>query len=193
MPQFNGTTGNDNLTGTDLSDDIYGLAGDDFIEGLNGDDTIYGGEGNDTIYAGAGGFLSIDWIYDGPGADTVYGGQDADIIYASPGNDAYDGGTGTSGLFGLDLDSVDYGAALAGIVVDLRLATGQVRSSGGADAAGIGVDTLINIEEVYGSNFDDSMRAADGLAMRRSMVGAETTLSTEDQAMTCFPEARATT
>src|SRR5215207_4732157 len=172
MPLINGTATNDNLTGTDLSDDINGFAGDDFIEARNGDDVIHGGDGNDTIYAGAGGpFAAIDWIHDEAGDDVVFGGEDMDIIYASAGNDFYDGGTGTTGIFGLDLDCVRYENALAGITIDLRVATGQVRSVGGADAAGIGVDTLVNIEEIYGSNFDDSMRAADGFAGNAALYG----------------------
>ena len=94
-----------------------------------------------------------------------------DVIYGSPGNDTYDGGNTTSGVSGLDFDSVRYETALAGIVVDLRLSTGQVRSVGNADAAAIGVDTLINIEAVYGSNFDDTMRAADGSVGNAALNG----------------------
>jgi len=171
MPLFNGTANNDNLTGTDLADDINGLGGNDFIEALDGDDVIHGGDGNDTIYAGAGGFLGIDWIYDEAGDDVVFGGLDMDIMYGSAGNDTYDGGTGTSGVFGLELDSVDYVSALAGIVVDLRLASGQVRSAGSTDAAAVGVDTLLNVEEVYGSNFDDTMRAANGFQGNATLYG----------------------
>ena len=153
MPLINGTAGDDTLNGTVDADEIYGL------------------DGNDIIYAGGGGFPGIDWIYDGPGDDTVFGEADMDVIYGSPGNDTYDGGTGTSGFHGLDIDSVHYESALAGIVVDLRLSIGQVRSAGNGDAAAIGVDTLINIEEVYGSNFDDTMRAADGSAGNAALYG----------------------
>ena len=171
MPQFNGTPNADNMTGTDIEDDIFGFGGNDFIQALDGPDAIHGGDGNDTIYAGAGGFLGIDWIYDEAGDDVVFGGPDMDLMFGSAGNDTYDGGTGTSGVFGLDIDSVDYVSALAGIVVDLRLATGQVRSIGGADAAAIGVDTLLNIETIYGSNFDDSMTAANGSQGNATLYG----------------------
>ena len=171
MPLINGTANNDNLTGTDLADDINGLAGNDSIQALDGADVIHGGDGNDTIYAGAGGFVGIDWIYDEAGDDVVFGGTDMDIMYGSAGNDTYDGGTGTTGAFGLDLDSVDYVGALAGIVVDLRLSSGQVRSVGGLDAAAIGVDTLLNVENIYGSNFNDSMRASDGFQGNATLYG----------------------
>src|SRR5918996_1511235 len=93
------------------------------------------------------------------------------LINGTAGNDTYDGGTGTASFFGLDIDAVRYESATAGIVVDLRLSTGQVRSVGGADDAGIGIDTLLNIEEIYGSDFDDSMRAADGFAGNASLYG----------------------
>jgi Ca2+-binding RTX toxin-like protein len=171
MPLFNGTVNDDDLTGTDLADDIFGLAGNDFIEGLDGADVIHGGDGNDTIDGGAGGFVGIDWIYDEAGDDVVFGGLDMDIMYGSAGNDTYDGGTGTSGVFGLDIDSVDYVSALGGIVVDLRLTSGQVRSSGSTDFAAIGVDTLLNIEEIYGSNFNDTMQAANGFQGNATLYG----------------------
>lgn len=143
MAIVNGTPGNDVLIGT---------AEDDTIDGLDGDDSISGGDGFDTIY-------------DGPGDDIVFGESGNDTIYASAGNDAYDGGIERNG------DSMRYDFATAGIIVDLRLSTGQVRSVGEADAAGIGVDTLSNFETIFGSNFDDFMYAVDGYYEKAGLHG----------------------
>src|SRR5690348_3515316 len=106
---------------------INGTSGDDTLNGTSGDDTINGLEGNDIITDGAG----SDTIDAGPG--------DLDEIHASvgAGADIYDGGAG------LD-DIVYYTNALAGVHVSL--VDGQAVSISG-DAAGIGVDQLLNIED----------------------------------------------
>ena len=63
---------------------------------------------------------------------------------------------------------MDYGAALAGVIVDLSLSSNQARSVGSSDAAGIDIDQLINIEAVGGSNFDDFLT---GNGERNSLLG----------------------
>ena len=155
MGVINGTPGNDTLVGTSGADTINGFGGADNIRAGLGDDTIDGGDGNDVIQGGAG----DDIVYDGPGDDQVYDADDSVHIYASPGNDYYDGGTAT--YSSVDLDVVDYSLAAAAISVDMRLATGQVQSLVAGDAANIGVDTLVHIESVVGSPFDDQMNGSD--------------------------------
>jgi Ca2+-binding RTX toxin-like protein len=159
MPTITGTSGNDTLTGSFDSDSIYGLEGDDTIDGGESQDWLYGGEGNDTIFTGgSGSYLFPDYVRDGPGNDSVFGGFGQVAIFGSPGNDIYDGGNeGWS-----DFDEVFYSDALAGILIDLRLATGQVRSLASGDAARIGMDTLVNIEAVHGTDFSDTMYATGG-------------------------------
>ena len=166
MATINGTSGNDTLNGTASGDTISGSYGDDTIYGNGGNDTIYGGDGRDSLYGGDGddvihagpsdNYLFGEYIWDGAGNDTVYGGEDEDLIYGSPGNDYYDGGTGGT-VMTFEADQVSYSGALAGIVVDMRLSSGQVRSSGTGDAANIGVDTLLNLEAIGGSSFNDVM------------------------------------
>ena len=73
---FNGTSGNDSLTGTNGDDFISGGAGNDTLNGGGGDDRIYGGSGNDTINGGNGN----DVIYGGSGSDTLTGGNGADVF-----------------------------------------------------------------------------------------------------------------
>ena len=43
MPDFQGSAGNDQITGTDAGDTVVGNQGNDTIRGLDGDDVIYGG------------------------------------------------------------------------------------------------------------------------------------------------------
>ena len=66
---INGTSGNDNLSGTELADTINAGAGDDVINGLGGNDTILArDEGPDTIDCG-------------PGNDTAYVDRSEDGVY----------------------------------------------------------------------------------------------------------------
>jgi Ca2+-binding RTX toxin-like protein len=160
--QLYGGAGDDHLEGNGDNDSLYGQDGNDWLDGgdgadvLNGgfgDDILIGGAGDDVIDSGASGIVGNE-IRDGAGNDTVHGGDGIDMIVGSAGNDYYDGGAG--------LDFLYYNTAdiLAGIVLDLRLASGQVRSSGTGDSANVGVDTLSNIETIVGSSFDDVMTAA---------------------------------
>lgn len=147
MAIITGTGKDDSLVGTTGADEIYGLGGDDVIDGLDGDDLLNGGAGNDTIT-------------DGAGSDTVLGRDGSDSIFASPGagSDTYDGGNGAAN----EIDIVFYNLALAGVVVDLSLAADQARSAGTVDAAGIGIDQLIKVEGVGGSDFDDILTGNGG-------------------------------
>ena len=133
MATINGTSGNDTLNGTSADDIIYGYAGDDTIEGGAGNDIVYDGDGNDHVT---------------DNADGIY-------IYGSAGNDYYDGGYITTDNGALDV--VDYSNALGPIVVDMRLSSGQVRSLFSGDVANVGVDTLVHIDKIIGTAFDDQM------------------------------------
>src|SRR3979490_3416171 len=75
MATFNGTEGNDNISGGADADTINGFGGADFLAGGSGDDSIVGGAGNDTIFGDGGN----DWIEGGAGNDSVSGsgGQDS--------------------------------------------------------------------------------------------------------------------
>ena len=149
MPEIYGTQGSETITGTAEPEQIYALGGDDIIYGGDGtsdyDDLIKAGLGNDVIYGGAGG----DMIYDEYGDDIVYAGPGRDNVYGSAGNDYYDGGDG--------YDYIGYSDALVGVVIDLTLTTGQVRSIKPNDAALIGIDTIINFEYFGGGKFDDRL------------------------------------
>ena len=170
MAEIAGTAGDDVLNGTEGDDIIHGFGGNDTIIGGAGRDTINGGDGNDNIHGGMGG----DTVSDGPGNDFAYGEADQDIFYSSPGDDFYDGGTGfVQDTF--EFDQIVYIGASAGIVVDLCLSSGQVRSAGGSDAADVGIDTIVGFELIGGTAFDDVMIAAD-IGMLFGGAGGDDTL-----------------
>src|SRR2546421_7967000 len=78
MATFNGTEGNDSISGSGDADTINGFGGNDFLAGNSGDDSIVGGAGNDTIYGDGGN----DWVEGGTGNDLVSGsgGQDSIVF-----------------------------------------------------------------------------------------------------------------
>jgi Ca2+-binding RTX toxin-like protein len=122
-----GTSGDDVLEGTSRRDVICGLGGADIIYGKGGPDLLLGGSGADLLYGGS-------------GDDTILGGTGLDKIYPGKGVDYVNGGSGSH-------DWVDYASANHRVVVSLRagLATGQ------------GPDTLVSVENVVGSAFNDKL------------------------------------
>ena len=98
------------------------------------------------------------------GVVTLYGGPGEDTIQAVP---------GAAGV-------VSYEAASAEIAVNLVDGIGQDRSDyglapgiPGADAAGIGVDTLVNITGVVGSDFNDLMYASNSGSVLAGGYGSD--------------------
>ena len=131
-----GSSGNDSLTGTASNDSIIGLAGDD---------TLAGGAGNDTLNAGAGrdllqGETGNDNLEGGSGDDTLNAGDGNDLLWGDIGNDILNGEAGT--------DSAYFGFAPLAVTVDL---------AAGTAVGGEGTDTLLGIENVLGSLFNDSL------------------------------------
>ncbi|MEM9139772.1 MAG: M10 family metallopeptidase, partial [Pseudomonadota bacterium] len=110
--------------------------------GLDGDDTIFGGGGHDFLLGGG-------------GDDQIYGGTGRDVIRGGAGGDTLDGGTSP--------DWVQYHASTSGgIVLDLGAGTGSA-----GDAAG---DVLISIENIRGTNFDDTIT---GSSIRNILYGED--------------------
>ncbi|WP_374435243.1 calcium-binding protein [Inhella sp.] len=71
LPVLQGTTGNDELTGTALSERIEGGAGNDSLRTGGGNDIVNAGEGDDAAYSG----LGNDTLDGGPGYDYLYFGE----------------------------------------------------------------------------------------------------------------------
>jgi Ca2+-binding RTX toxin-like protein len=175
MADIIGTPGDDELIGTPDDDTITGLDGNDFIAGQGGDDTIdagpgddlaSGNQGNDTIDLGAGndqgvGNIGNDIISGGDGNDNLFGelsgetdigitgddqlfgGAGDDFMRGGLGNDYMDGGSGS--------DRASYFSIPGAVRVDLRIQGVAQNTING------GFDTLVNVENVAGSQFADTL------------------------------------
>lgn len=140
---ISGNGGNDRLFGGDGSDQIFGGTGDDLIEGAEGHDFLAGQSGNDIILGGAG----FDFLRGDSGNDQLFGGDFNDALSGGSGDDLIDGGAG--------LDIATYDTSSAGVTVDLSL-------QGEAQNTGQGWDTLVGIEYVHGTRFNDLLIGDDG-------------------------------
>lgn len=135
--------------GSNFDDDISGDEFNNRLEGRDGDDTLNGGDGNDRLLGGDGN----DIINGGDGVDTIFGQDGDDVMTGGAGNDFFFGGAGAdSHDGGDDIDTVSYLASTSGVTVNMQ--TGGT----GGDAAG---DTYTNIERIFGTSFDDSIRGSD--------------------------------
>src|SRR4051812_15716435 len=76
MATFNGSEGNDSISGGTDADTINGFGGNDFLAGNSGDDSVVGGSGNDTIFGNGGN----DWVESGAGNDLISGGGGQDNL-----------------------------------------------------------------------------------------------------------------
>jgi Ca2+-binding RTX toxin-like protein len=183
---------------TNEEDVINGGNGRDTINGLGGNDTLNGGANADTMIGGTGDDIYIvdntsDVVTENPGQGTdqiqssvtytlsanvenliligsgnikgtgntldnaVTGNTGNNVLAGLAGADALDGGLGT--------DTATYAASAAS--VNVSLATGH---GGGGDAQG---DTLINIENLTGSAFNDTLEGNAGNNVLAGGVGID--------------------
>lgn len=138
------------IIGTLAQDVLYGTGSNDVVSGLAGDDEIYGEGGSDTLLGGIG----DDYIEGGNGNDELFGGNGFDTLVGGAGNDLLDGGTSLdagSPPYWKEADTVDYyfEGGSSGVVVNLR--TGVATDTYG------NTDTLVDIEVVRGTSFDDRL------------------------------------
>ncbi|WP_397584679.1 S8 family serine peptidase, partial [Sphingorhabdus sp.] len=143
------TTRTANLAGTVLTisdrtqvTKVLGGDGDDKIYGSTGAELLYGGRGKDIVSGGAG----DDELRGGDGNDNLSGNSGNDKLIGGWGDDTIDGGDGT------DIAYYVGEGFTSGIVVDLK--TGSV--TGGA-----GIDTLISIERVWGTEKADKFYGSE--------------------------------
>ncbi|MEL6479364.1 MAG: calcium-binding protein, partial [Pseudomonadota bacterium] len=98
-----------------------------------------------------------DFIDAGEGDDTAHGGDGDDTLLGGSGNDVLDGGEGADSIDGgSGSDTVDFSQSSDGVTVDLASGTGT-----GGDAEG---DTFSSVENVIGSEADDSLTGSDSTA-----------------------------
>jgi serralysin len=177
---LNGAGGDDYLMGGPGNDTIDGGSGVDTaafsgaragysIANVGGVITVTGPDGTDTltnieklafsdqtIDAPAPGHVAAnslsgtagnDYLVGGTGDDALSGLAGDDVLQGGPGADTLDGGAGTDNAF--------YDNATSGVTVNLA-------TSGPQDTGGAGTDTLISIENLYGSPFGDHLTGDDG-------------------------------
>ncbi|QAU35553.1 hypothetical protein [Janthinobacterium sp. 17J80-10] len=189
---LSGFAGNDTITGGAGDDELYGGAGDDSIsggaDGAEGFNDMSGGAGNDTLdgtgghgyamYEDSTGAVTADLdtgiVLDGMGGtDTlinilgVGGSMFNDSLTGSGGDDDFMGHGGNDTITGgAGFDTVHYGSSNAGVTVNLGAGTAS-------DGFG-GADTLIGIEAVEGSEFNDTLIGNGGNNRLRGDLGNDT-------------------
>lgn len=129
--------GGDFMTGGSGADRLYGQQGFDTIAGGRGTDLVAGGEDADVLKGGAG----PDTLRGGDGLDVFVPGSDDDKVY------------GGSGDPELNFDIFSAGEATGPVVVNLK--------TGSASGPGIGTDSIVGIEVVSGSDFNDRLVGSD--------------------------------
>lgn len=138
-PDYHGTyTANDNHGGSDSANLTISYQDGHTLTGTSGDDVLVAGTGSNIINAGDGN----DVLTAGSGNNELHGDAGNDLLFSGPGNDTLDGGT--------DIDTASYAHATAGVTVDLSLLAAQ-------NTLGAGTDTLTAIENLTGSNFNDTL------------------------------------
>lgn len=167
-------TGSANGTGNALNNALYGAAGNNILNGAGGADLMVGGDGSDTYYVDDAGdqVSETNATQASGGSDTVYsfltsyalsanvenlrilasgdangtGNSLNNILFSGGGNNILNGRAGN--------DTASYLYASQGVSIDLGLNTAQ-------DTRGSGTDTLLNIENLQGSKYDDTLLGND--------------------------------
>lgn len=182
-----GEDGNDTLNGGNGNDVLRGGSGADILLGGDGNDLFYadqsdhllqfdGGLGYDILYfygvptvtfAYADYGFEEMWLLDSNNTiegtanadvlngtaldDTINGLAGNDTLKGSAGDDTLSGDQGNDVLDGgLGVDKATYQSATAGVIVSLALTTSQ-------NTVSAGTDTLLGIENVTGSLFNDTL------------------------------------
>ena len=169
-----GTSGNDILIGDVQDNTLDGRDGDDTLSGRIGNDVLIGGLGIDTAnYSLAAGGVNVNMaisqaLNDGDGgtdtlsgienitgsasADTIYGDAQDNVLSGLAGNDTFYGAGGDDTIIGGAgaSDTVDY--TMSGASVTASLTTNTALNDGDG-----GTDTFSGIENITGSDFDDTL------------------------------------
>jgi VCBS repeat-containing protein len=112
---------------------VLGTTGDDVLVGA-ADSHLHGGDGNDVLVAGT-------------GNNELFGDNGDDMLFSGAGNDLLDGGAGNN--------TANYSLATAGVTV-------STAELGPQHTGGAGIDTLANIDNLIGSNFNDHLTGDQG-------------------------------
>lgn len=182
-----GLGGNDTLDGGTGNDVLYGGAGADRLIGGSGTDwasyaSASGAVNVDLAHKGSGGEAfgdtysgienvrggrSNDFITGNTSSNTIDGGNGSDVLNGGGGTDHLNGGSGndyfTMNTVGRDIvdggsgrDIVYYNFLTSGVTMTL-----SAGGSGTGHGAATG-DVLTHVESIWGSDFNDTLRAASG-------------------------------
>lgn len=122
---------------------------DNRLSGNHADNFLVGGNGDDTLMGG-------------DGDDVLKGEQGKDVLVGGAGNDRLDGGAGN--------DTASYALVGGGVVVNLKTTTQQ-------DTVSAGLDRLLGIENLEGSNTGNDTLTGNDLNNRLSGNGGNDTLT----------------
>jgi arylsulfatase A-like enzyme/Ca2+-binding RTX toxin-like protein len=141
---------------------IYGNGLDNLIRVIGAPVSIHAGGGNDTVIAeewsgnriwgdaGDDHITGANWsdrLYGGAGDDTLLGGRGTDFLTGGLGADLLDGGDG--------FDTADYTDSTTGVHVSLFTGRGYGDRAWG--------DRLVNIERLWGSDYNDVLMGDHGV------------------------------
>jgi Ca2+-binding RTX toxin-like protein len=154
----------ENIRGSEFADRLIAGSTSARIDGLGGDDYLFTFSGNDTVMGG-------------DGNDRISTGQSTDQLFGGSGNDTLNGGTGFDTLNGAaDSDTADYSDRTGGVSVNLLSGvtrTGGALNASGFYAGGFNEDSLVSIENAFGSNFGDRLVASNVSARLEGRGGAD--------------------
>jgi Ca2+-binding RTX toxin-like protein len=159
-----GNTANNVLTGGAGVDTLRGGLGNDVYYLDNPGDTVSElmNEGTDTIYSSVSYTLGANQEHLVLNATTAINGTGNDLgnnLHSGAGSNVIDGGLGA--------DTAVYSTASAGVTVSLALSTAQATGASGSD-------TLLSIENLTGSNFNDILTGNNSANLLNGGSGADT-------------------
>lgn len=167
IDQLSGNGGNDRLNGgtqNDLLDGGWGIDTADYSNILIGGTTHIGATAGviislnlagaqNTVGAGLDQLVSIENLTGTNFADTLTGNSANNVLTGLNGNDTLNGGNGNDLLNGGGgIDTASYSTATAGVNVGLDVGDGDSTEASGHD-------TLVDIESLTGSSFNDTFYA----------------------------------
>ena len=143
---------------------VNGSAWDDVLMGYSGANLLMGLDGNDAL-DGRGG---NDELHGGKGDDILVGGDGADILNGGDGADILDGGAG--------IDTVSYASASTSIAVSLLRGAGYnpIINDVPVSSLASNGDSLLNVENIVGSLYDDILVGSDGINVIEGRNGDDT-------------------
>jgi hypothetical protein len=174
------------LMGSAYADKLSGNSAANQLNGGAGADTLTGGDGNDTYTidntgdriseTNAGSSGGVDTLISSlasttlganiengrissTGAASLTGNGLANVLTAGAGNNTLNGSSGT--------DTADYSTAASAVTLSLALAGAQA-------TGGSGSDTLVSIEDLAGSAFNDKLTGSSAVNVLRGAAGADT-------------------